>query len=186
MDSICFQPSLVECIACDGDACLLKEKWISIVHDTANKHWWDGCSRFKKCEHHNLTTDEVRDTPWLKVGSLKHKALQDVVFDKRFLKDMVTKTEFHHTGQLEVFHCMMLKYVPKRENLSYQGMVARTQLAALDHNYNLNRSQPVISNENDEVGEERYKVVFPKGCKVWVAKCVVNDKSYDLMLLHQN
>ena len=88
-------------------------------------------------------------------------------------------TEFHHTGQLEVFHSMMLKYVPKRQHFSYQGMVARTQLAALDHNYNLNRSQAVISNENDGVGEERYKVVFPKGLKDWVAKPVLKDKSYE-------
>ena len=35
---------------CDGDTYLLKEKWISIVHHTANKHSWDGCSKFKKCE----------------------------------------------------------------------------------------------------------------------------------------
>ena len=121
MDSICFQPSLVECIACDGDACLLKEKWISIVHRTANKHCWDGCSKFKKCEHHNLTTDEVRDSPWLKVSSLSHKASQDVVFDKRLdmEKDMEKMTEFHHTGQLQIFHSM-LKYVPKRQHISYK------------------------------------------------------------------
>ena len=50
--------------------------------------------------------------------------LQDVVFDKRFLKDMETMTEFHHTGQLEVFHSMMLKYAPKRQHFSYQGMEA--------------------------------------------------------------
>ena len=139
---------------CDGDTCLLKEKWISIVHHTANNHSWDGCSKFKKCEHHNLTTDEVRDTPWLKVGSLSHKALQDVVFDKRFLKDMEKMTEFHHIGQLEVFHFMTLKYIPKRQYISYKGIVERIQLAALDHNYNynlMNRSQAVISNENGEV-----------------------------------
>ena len=29
---------------CDGDTYLLKEKWISIVHHTANNHSWDGCS----------------------------------------------------------------------------------------------------------------------------------------------
>ena len=102
---------------------------------------------------------------------------------------MEKMTEFHHTGQLEVFHSMMLKYVPKSQHFSYQGMVARTQLAALDHNYNLNRSS---ENENDEVGEERHKVVFPKGRKDWVAKPFLNDKSYefvnDLMydVLHQN
>ena len=90
---------------------------------------------------------------------------------------MEKMTEFHHTGQLEVFHSMMLKYVPKRQHFSYQGMVARTQ----NYNYNLNRSQAVISYENDEVGEERYKVVFPKGRKDWVSKPVLNDKSYEFV-----
>ena len=39
----------------------------------------------------------------------------------------------------------------------------------------------MISNENDEVGEERYKLVFPKGRKDWVAKPVLNNKSYEFV-----
>ena len=50
-------------------------------------------------------------------------------------------TGFHHTGALEVFHSLILKYCPKRQHFSYVGMQARIELAILDHNYNTNRKQ---------------------------------------------
>ena len=51
-------------------------------------------------------------------------------------------------------------------------MVARTQLAALDHNANTGRQQATVSKgENEE--ELRYKVVFPKQTKEWVAKPIM-------------
>ena len=50
-------------------------------------------------------------------------------------------TGFHHTGALEVFHSLLLKYCPKRQHFSYIGMQARIELAILDHNYNTDRKQ---------------------------------------------
>ena len=44
-------------------------------------------------------------------------------------------------------------------------MIARTQLAALHHNANTGRDQATTS-----TGELRFKVVFPKRTKDWVAK----------------
>ena len=38
---------------------------------------------------------------------------------------------------------MLLKYCPKREHFSFKGMVARTQLAAMDNNENVGRGQAV-------------------------------------------
>jgi hypothetical protein len=40
---------------------------------------------------------------------------------------------FCHTGDIEVFNSMMLKYVPKRQEFQYPKMVARTQLANVKH-----------------------------------------------------
>ena len=71
----------------------------------------------------------------------------------------------------------MLKYVPKREHFSYNGMLARTQLAILDHNNNVNRKQAVVQNGSRQ-GEKRYKVVCSKQCKNWVAKENKEQKSY--------
>ena len=52
-----------------------------------------------------------------------------MVLNKKFLKDIEILTEFHHTGELEVYHSLLLKYVPKHLHFSYKGMVARTQFA---------------------------------------------------------
>ena len=43
-------------------------------------------------------------------------------------------TSFQHTGALEVFHSLLLKYCPKRQHFSYIGMQARIEFAILDHN----------------------------------------------------
>ncbi|KAK7175943.1 hypothetical protein R3I93_000260 [Phoxinus phoxinus] len=44
-------------------------------------------------------------------------------------------------------------------------MAARTQLAVLDHNENVNHEQATTSS-----GVPRYNVVFPKHSKEWVAR----------------
>ena len=40
---------------------------------------------------------------------------------------------------------MQTKYAPKQQHFSYNGMVAQTQLAALDHNANTGRQQATVS-----------------------------------------
>ena len=75
---------------------------------------------------------------------------------------------------------MMLKYVSKREHYSYQGMVARTQLAALDNNANTGRSQALIKS-GERAGEARYKLCFPKANKRWVVKPINEKKSYQFL-----
>jgi len=72
-------------------------------------------------------------------------------------------TDFCHTGGLEVYHSLVLKYCPKREHFSYKCMVARIQLAALDNNYNTGRKQAVIKE-----GERKGEACFPKMHKQWV------------------
>lgn len=42
-----------------------------------------------------------------------------------------------HTGPLEIFHSAMLKYLPKRQGFSFQGMRERGHLACLEHNENI-------------------------------------------------
>ena len=57
-------------------------------------------------------------------------------------------------------------------------MVGRSQLAALDHNANTSRNHSTVSSkENDE--ELRYKVVFPKRSKEWVAKPIMQKTKRD-------
>ena len=123
----------------------LKEKWTSIVHHISNKHSWDNAKLFTHCEHHTLSAAQQRATQWLTPGSDAHIALEEVVFTPKLLKDMMLVTEFHHTGGLEIYHSMILKYCPKRQHFSYKGMIARTQLAVLDHNHSTGRQQSVVN-----------------------------------------
>ena len=163
---------------CNGDSELLTEKWTSVVHHVVNKHCWTGCKKFKKCEHDRLTRTQRKNTSWLTPGSPAHVALEEVVMNKRLLKDLCKLTDFCHTGDLEVFHSLFVKYCPKRQHFSYDGMVARARLAALDHNANANRDQATVrSGEN--AGELRYKLSFPKVHKRWVVKPIKEEKNYD-------
>jgi hypothetical protein len=46
-------------------------------------------------------------------------------------------------------------------------MLARTQLAVIDHNSNTGRKQATVK-KGSKKGEKRYKVIFPKGRKRWL------------------
>lgn len=116
---------------CEGSVQLLRDKWLSILHHVVNKHSWTDGQVYHRCSHAVLTRHQVRRTRWLQPGTSAFSALEEVVQFPRLLKDMAKLTEFCHTGSLEVYHSMMLKYVPKREHFSYKGMLARTQLAAI-------------------------------------------------------
>ena len=67
----------------------------------------------------------------------------------------------------------MLKYVPKWEHFSYNGMLARTQLAILDHNNNVNRKQSVVKNGSHQ-GEKRYKEIKKQKSYHYI-KTMTND-----------
>jgi uncharacterized Fe-S cluster protein YjdI len=150
---------------CDEDISVMKEKWLSIIHHVSNKHSWRGCTHFKKCVHHRPSRREKKQVPWLKPGSPALVPIDEVVNNKRLLKDMEKLTEFCHTGELEVFLSIMLKYLPKRNHFSYRCMLARTRLAALDHNHNCNRVQAVIKSGGNK-GQQQFKVEKPKQTRV--------------------
>ena len=92
-------------------------------------------------------------------------ALQKVVFQKQLLEDIGKLSEFCHTGDLEVFHSSLLRWLPKRLSFSYRGTMVRTQLAALHHNFNVGRKQATTAD-----GRKKWKVIFPKSKRRWVAK----------------
>lgn len=158
---------------CEGNVEILREKWTSIVHHVSNKHKWTGNKHFHRCSHARLPRDRQRKTKWLKAGSAGHVALEDIVYNPKFLKDLSKLTQFCHTGELESYHSMLLKYCPKREHFPYNGMLARFQLAAIDHNAHSERPQAKTN-----TGEPRYKVSRPKTQKKWVVKPIKEKKSY--------
>jgi len=70
--------------------------------------------------------------------------------------------------------------VSKRQHFSHKGMVARTQLAALDDNANTGRQQATVTKGANQ-GELQYKLVFPKHTKEWVAKPIREKTSRDYL-----
>lgn len=164
------------CKTCDGDKDVLLEKWTSIIHHSANYHVFPG-QHVTECGHDHLAKETVREIAWMKVDSPAHNALKDIVNNNILRKDIKQLNKFHHTGELESYHALMLKYIPKRIHYSMEGMNARTKLAVMDHNHNVNRAQAKIK-KGKRKGELRYKVECPKMSKEWVAKKVYEQKSY--------
>ena len=140
-----------------------------VLHYIVNKHKLTGNTLFHQCGHRRIPSSEARNICWLKPGSPVHLALEEVVLNTKLLKDLAKLTDFCHTGKIEVYHSMMLKYCSKQEHFSYKSIVARTQLAALDNNANAERPQALVQS-GEHAGQERNKACFPKAHKRWVVK----------------
>lgn len=163
---------------CDGNKELLREKWISVLYHVADIHSWDSANLYHECQHPPIPPDVNRAKRWLQTDSPPHKALRSIIFDRKLLQDIQKLNLCCHTGSLEVYHNVLMKYAPKRQHFSFKGMVARTQLAAIDHNANTGREQTRAS-KGDNANELRYKLVFPKRTKEWVAKPVKEKTTRD-------
>ncbi|CAB3979568.1 Hypothetical predicted protein [Paramuricea clavata] len=163
-------------VTCEQNADGLSEKWLSLLHHITGKHCWGASKEFKlvkRCGHPRISREDQKEIVWVENGSPAHVALEEFITKKKLLKDLAKLTEFHHT---ESYHSLMTKYTPKREHFCYNGMVARTQLAVLDHNANVNRTQAEVK-EGSKQGEKSFNIVFGKQRKNWVAKEIKTPKS---------
>ena len=87
-------------------------------------------------------------------------------------------TKFAHTGALEVFNNVFLKYAPKRIHFSYKTMLARLRLAVLDQNSNI--KQELTQTKTNRDGSKRYKE-WSKRKKEWTIKEMHSNKSTDFI-----
>ena len=158
--------------SCNMDPELLVEMWKSILYHIRDIHTFPG-DKFTRCSHAPLPPESQRKKKWLKRSGKAFKALESVINDKKILKDLRQLNLFCHTGDLEVYHSMMLKYVPKRQEFQYPQMVARTQLSALDHNFNLCPRQKETAD-----GQPQFAPVFPKATGRWCVKKRYEAKDY--------
>ena len=114
---------------------LLHEKWKSVLNHTTNKHTWSGNTHFHECSQRHISSSETKRICWLKPGALAQLALEEVVLNTNLAElTSVTLADL-------VYHSMMLKYCSKMEQFSYQDMVSRTQLAAIDNSANTGHNQ---------------------------------------------
>ena len=94
-----------------------------------------------------------------------------MTLDETLLSDLKHLTNFSHTGSLEVYHSSYNKWLPKSTHFSYQGMIARSQLAAVDFNLCSELSQAETKS-----GEKRFNVTYSKAANNWSAKPIKEKK----------
>ena len=118
--------------------------WASVLYHITNVHEWsDANSSYIACAHTPYSTRREMSVQWLKKSSPSYAALENIVLDTRLLNDLQYLVRFKHSGNLEVFHNLLLKYCPKHLSFIYKGMYACHQLAVIDHNSNLHRKQKI-------------------------------------------
>ena len=77
-----------------------------------------------------------------------YQALERIVTNKSLLSDLKYFISFNHTGNLEVYHSLYSKYCPTRLHFFDKVMVARSQLAIMDFNSDVNRKQATTKTDD--------------------------------------
>ncbi|KAM4031866.1 LOW QUALITY PROTEIN: uncharacterized protein ACNLHF_019235 [Anomaloglossus baeobatrachus] len=156
---------------CEQKEQIFREKWLSLLHHITNQHEWDG-EVYRKCGHVPIEMGD-EEIFWLINGTPPFNNIERIVSNDKMLKDIPHLVLNCHTGQLENFHSMALKYRTKRIHFGIDAMEARTKLAALTHNKNVGREQAVVRFERkntESKGTKRTKLVAPKSQGRWVIK----------------
>ena len=169
------------CATCNGNPEVLVEKFRSSIFHASDRHQFPEFRHFQQCQH-PIPLPNNHQRQYLEEGSAAHTALGKAVNKKSLLADLKKCTKFCHTGQLESYHALRLKYCPKRSHFSMEGMEVRGALAALDHNANVGRQQATVvhpSVASGEVGSLRFAAHCLKRTKRWSARPVLEGKSYD-------
>ena len=96
---------------------------VRVCNDCSEKtggHNWSGNIHFHQCSHRHISTSEAKLICWLKPGMQTHLALAQMVLSPKFLKDLAKLTDLNcHSGEIEVYDSIILKYASKREHYSY-------------------------------------------------------------------
>ena len=169
------------CATCDGNAEILIEKFKASIFHASGRHKFPHFRHFQRCAHPiPLPPDQPR--MYMEEGSAAHEALGKAVNNRTLLTDLKKCIKFCHTGQLESYHSLHLKYCPKRSHFAMDVMEARGALAALDHNFNVGREQAVVkqpSAASGPAGTPRFTPYCSKRTKRWSAWPVLQGKQYD-------
>ena len=106
---------------------------------------------------------------WLKRTSVTFKALFEKVTRKKLADDMKHCATFLHTGALENYHNVRLKYLPKRIHFGRATTVIRSMLATIETNRN------VITDKPDK---PKMYARYSKASAQWVLKKKSAKKDY--------
>ncbi|KAL0964117.1 hypothetical protein UPYG_G00319080 [Umbra pygmaea] len=143
--------------------------WVGILHHVCNIHTWTMGS----CQHGPLESEQMQGKMWIQRDSQCHKALVDIVLNKRWQKDVHKYLRFRSTADLESFHNHILMYASKRYAFSPPVYEARILLAALD--YNFHRNRPTMKTLD---GKEIFKRLYKKNARRYSVYALKSEKNY--------
>ncbi|XP_042147490.1 uncharacterized protein LOC8027075 [Ixodes scapularis] len=152
----------------DGDGKLVLAKWTSLIRHIINVHRHPD-PLHPACEHGN-----VPDRLWLEEGTETFRKLEAILMAPNLLRDIPFLSPKEQTFGLESFHAVLIHFAPKSSKFQYDGMLARTYIAALHYNQNAGRDVLL-----DEDGSPKFYQRCSKAQKRWTLAPVKESVTYD-------
>ncbi|XP_070389108.1 uncharacterized protein [Dermacentor albipictus] len=149
----------------EGHKELIVPKWKSLLNHVRDIHSHED-ALFPSCLHGYI---EPRN--WLSTESKAFQKLKEVATSKALLRDLPQLATKFQTYGLEAFHSVLLHFAPKLCQYSFEGMVARTRLAAMHYNENSERRQACTQD-----GTSRWIVKYPKATGGNAVACPVKEQ----------
>lgn len=176
---------LLWCVrTCDERPDVLVQKWNSLLYHVVNTHSWQAERGYKHCQHDYVPEAVCHRRKWLSKGGKAHKSLKTIVLNKKLQHDLRHVSHFCSSAELEVYHGAISKYRPKRDPFFVEDLVARTQLAILDHNNNVKRVQAMVRHATkvcDPLFTSRFSNVGNSARKQWFQRTLYEASNHEFL-----
>ncbi|XP_049521742.1 uncharacterized protein LOC125944725 [Dermacentor silvarum] len=150
-----------------GNEKLFLARWLSILRHIVNVH------DHPDPLHPSCFHGEMPERDWLVEGSESFQRLKAILAAPHLLRDLPRASHKAQTFGLEAFHSLLIHFAPKSSKFTYEGMLARTKIAAL--HYNENSGRDILT---DPSGAERISQRFSRGEKEWTVVPVKQNAGY--------
>ncbi|KAM5158362.1 uncharacterized protein ACMZJ9_009660 [Mantella aurantiaca] len=151
----------------NGNAALLKEKWLSLLKHIQNIHTWQDGVLYHKCAHVALSKEAHSETLWLKEGTVAFDKVSKIICNPELMEDLDHLVWNCRTDALKVFHSNVLKCCSKCIHISIDAMETRTRLAAISQNCNIDQ-MPTAFRATSTTTPLGTKLVKTKRRKKWL------------------
>ncbi|XP_044148674.1 uncharacterized protein LOC122937710 [Bufo gargarizans] len=169
---------------CDGQPDVLVQKWNSLLHHVVDTHSWQAEKGYERCHHDHIPEAVRQRRKWLCKGGKAHNSLKTLVLNKKLQQDLRHVSNFCSSAELEGYHGAMSKYQPKRDPFFVEDLVARTQLAVLDHNNNFRRVQAMVRHETKmchPLFKPRIYTVENNARKQWYQRALYEASNHEFL-----
>ncbi|CAN2388471.1 hypothetical protein PRIEUP_LOCUS16417 [Pristimantis euphronides] len=171
---------------CDEKPDVLVQKWNSLLHHVVNTHSWETENGYVHCQHDHIPDAVSQRRKWLNKGGKAHKSLKTIVLNKKLQQNLRHVSHFSNSTELEVYHGATSKYLPKRDTFFVEDLVARTQLAILDHNNNVKHVQAMVkhaSNLCDPLFKPRFYNMGNNARKQWFQRSLYETSNHEFLIV---